>query len=156
MSPETREGNVERVRAWRAANPEKAREANRRYYQRNREKRLAYEADPERRRRKAERMRAAYRRDPDAARLKHKAWNYGLTVERLQEMLAGGCDVCGSHERLQVDHDHTCCPDGRKRGRSCGRCVRGILCHHCNTAMGLLKESPERAEAMARHLRARV
>jgi hypothetical protein len=39
-----------------------------------------------------------------------------------------------------VDHDHTCCPSGAK---SCGRCLRGLLCAPCNLALGLLRDDEE-------------
>lgn len=134
---------TEKTRAWRAANPDRAKAADRSRYERQREDRLAYAAQPEVRARKAARMKAARAADPAGSRLKFRAWNYGLTVERLAAILEAGCAACGSTDRLHVDHDHVCCPKGSSP-RSCGECVRGALCHSCNTALGLLGESPDR------------
>lgn len=50
---------------------------------------------------------------------------------------------------LVVDHDHLCCP-GQK---SCGKCVRGFLCPNCNTAIGFMKDDPDRLAAAADYLR---
>src|ERR1019366_539768 len=53
----------------------------------------------------------------------------------------GVCAICRGPEirssngilwHLQVDHDHRCCPG---KG-SCGQCIRGPLCAHCNTSVG--------------------
>lgn len=58
----------------------------------------------------------------------------------------GVCGFCGKPETtvqngkivaLAVDHDHSCCP-GKQ---SCGRCVRGLLCHLCNLAIGKTEET---------------
>lgn len=148
---ERRAHRAARSRAYRAQNPDRVAAANRRSYERNREAKLAYEAQPERRAKKAARMKAARAADPEKHRLQFRAWNYGLTVEAVTAMLAGGCAVCGSAENLHVDHDHGCCPDGSSP-RSCGKCVRGVLCHGCNTALGLLKEDAGRIEALLRHV----
>lgn len=37
---------------------------------------------------------------------------------------------------LAVDHDHRCCP-GKK---SCGRCIRKLLCLSCNIAVGIIEK----------------
>lgn len=37
-----------------------------------------------------------------------------------------------------IDHDHACCPE---QARSCGKCVRGLLCRDCNQGIGKLKDS---------------
>ncbi|MCO4698461.1 hypothetical protein LRR80_04540 [Streptomyces sp. RO-S4] len=61
--------------------------------------------------------------------------HYSVTKEFIEALLLlqeGRCAVCraaGSGRRaLDIDHDHGCCP-GR---RSCGECVRGLVCSSCN------------------------
>lgn len=62
------------------------------------------------------------------------ARNHGLSYESYIaefERLGGACNICGDVGRLYIDHDHSCCP-GKS---SCGRCVRSLLCHRCNTRL---------------------
>lgn len=96
--------------------------------------------------------RTAYAATEDA-RFKHWAVKlldcYSLSFERYLEMLEaqnGVCTICkqpetvvlkGQIKRLAVDHDHTCC-SGKK---SCGECVRALLCTRCNMAVGFLESS---------------
>jgi hypothetical protein len=79
----------------------------------------------------------------------YKLWRYGLTAERFGLLLAAQRNACGMcHEPFAegspicVDHDHTCCP-GEKM--SCGKCVRGLLCRSCNTALGHIERKSELA-----------
>lgn len=67
---------------------------------------------------------------------------YHLTpddYQRLVDEQGGVCAICGSappeDRRLQVDHDHSCCPGHR----SCGLCVRGLLCAKCNTGLATIE-----------------
>ena len=62
---------------------------------------------------------------------------YGINLETYNAMLTsqnGVCLVCHctnkSGKRLFVDHDHVT------------KKVRGLLCHSCNAAIGLLREDP--------------
>ena len=71
---------------------------------------------------------------------------YSLTLERYNELLADQAGVCGSCKRaeprggrLSVDHDHACCAGSK----SCGRCVRGLLCRRCNLMLGHAGDSKD-------------
>jgi hypothetical protein len=66
---------------------------------------------------------------------------YNLSMElALQLITATECNLCGerfttteSGRRAKcVDHDHACCKAESSEFKSCGRCVRGIICHRCN------------------------
>lgn len=79
--------------------------------------------------------------------------NYNLTEHAFTQMLDSqdGACICGTHidvASAYIDHDHACCP----REGSCGQCVRGLLCRNCNTALGLLKDDPNSALALANYL----
>lgn len=62
------------------------------------------------------------------------------------------CAVCKQPNRhkkgFHVDHDHSCCP-GQK---SCGKCVRGVLCNGCNAALGHAEDSPDRLRQLIQYL----
>ena len=81
-------------------------------------------------------------------------FRYGLTIaayDALAVSQGGRCAICRREEvdgSLAVDHDHACCP-GR---RSCGQCVRGLLCRACNYALGLLDDDVTRIRAAAAYL----
>ena len=83
--------------------------------------------------------------------------HFNLSPDQWNELLAsqyGGCAICGATEaggigRFHVDHDHKCCPGKR----SCGKCVRGLLCNRCNTGIGQFKDDPSRLDSAARYLR---
>jgi hypothetical protein len=71
---------------------------------------------------------------------KYRILSYGLTEEQFDQLLDAQQRSCGMcHEPfaqgplIHIDHDHACC---RVKNRSCGECVRGLLCHTCNIALG--------------------
>ena len=81
---------------------------------------------------------------------KYRISSYGLSQEQFDRLLAAQLQTCGMcHEPFEqgqlihVDHDHACC---QRKNRSCGGCIRGLLCHTCNIALGYI----ERRYAMAR------
>lgn len=82
----------------------------------------------------------------------HRAQNlkqrYNLTLQDFDELLvkqSNACAICFKpfpyHVTPFVDHSH-----------STG-IVRGLLCTHCNLAIGHLRDFPEVAEAAASYLR---
>lgn len=80
---------------------------------------------------------------------------YGLTDRQYAEQLekqGGVCAICGgedkSGKRLAVDHDHSCCPGSK----TCGRCLRGLLCSSCNNALGYFRDSQDTIKAALRYL----
>ena len=79
---------------------------------------------------------------------------FGISPEDYARMLAeqgGVCAICGEPpegERLAVDHGHACCPGDK----SCGKCVRGLLCRRCNPLLGLAKDSTATLSAAIKYL----
>jgi hypothetical protein len=96
-----------------------------------------------------------YDKDPEAFKLKRIKARYNLTPEQYYEMTKNGCEVCGSHKLLHIDHDHSCCgyPEGSRDVITCGKCIRGVLCKDCNTAEGLLHSSAELAIKLAGYMK---
>ena len=83
-------------------------------------------------------------RQKENARLKRK---YKITLDEYFDMLFKQdyrCLGCGKHQSdiewaLCVDHDHKCC-SGEK---SCGKCIRGLLCCHCNHSIGSAEDDQQ-------------
>lgn len=71
---------------------------------------------------------------------------YGLTQVDYRGLIfdqGGACPICLKELTLfsqdtHVDHDHSCCPGAK----SCGSCVRGILCSNCNVGLGNFQDNP--------------
>ena len=94
---------------------------------------------------------------PEKGRDKNLRHSYGITLQEYNEMLdnqSGKCATCGTTE-----------PGGRKSGRGGGadvfvvdHChttgkVRGLLCHSCNRAMGLLGDNVNIIDEMIKYLK---
>jgi hypothetical protein len=88
-----------------------------------------------------------------------KLAKYGITAKQYEELLAGQGGVCAvcqeapkpGGRRFAVDHDHGCCSGNR----SCGKCVRGILCGACNLALGHIRDDPDYVAKLLAYLAAR-
>lgn len=74
----------------------------------------------------------------------HRLTNVDYTT--LLEEQDNRCAICHTPveqaskdgRRLSIDHDHSCCPGHR----SCGNCIRGLLCTSCNAGLGHFKDNP--------------
>jgi hypothetical protein len=83
---------------------------------------------------------------------------YGITPDEYLDMLKkqdNCCYICKSKDfgankkRLSIDHNHSCHP----QGKGCKKCIRKLLCHHCNAALGNAKDSIEILEKMISYLK---
>lgn len=144
------------VREYRKSNRDRIQKQKAEYHKKNREKLREYD-----RKRRAEnseaesaRSKQYYRENRDEILLRRKErreanpevvkdiglrHKYNITLEQYNKMLKEQeyvCAICKRHDAteksLSVDHDHKCCPGVR----SCGDCVRALLCSRCNTGLG--------------------
>lgn len=127
--------NADARKRWRLKYKTKIAEQNRLYYLKNKEKCNANS----RKWRKANREKwAVYQRRHKLKQL------YNLTMEGYESLLAsqgGHCKFCERSKDLCVDHDHRCCAGPK----SCGKCVRFILCHPHNKFIGWLESKKNQA-----------
>jgi hypothetical protein len=85
---------------------------------------------------------------------------YKLTEELFQDMLVAQdyrCVIClkvfdssRKYTAPHIDHDHACCPEASK---SCGKCIRGLLCGVCNQFLGRIKDNPEVTDRASDYIR---
>ena len=137
---------------WRQDNPEKLEAGRKAHYQAHREKQRAkakawYHANKERAQKQAMAWRAANR---EKLKAKKRLDKTGFTEEILQKALraqGNACAICGrdlaSLPPKQVHADH-CHATGAPRG---------VLCHHCNVALGYFGDSEKALRAAISYLR---
>lgn len=66
----------------------------------------------------------------------------GVTVAEVAAIRAlGKCAICGTTEKLRVDHCHA------------SGSLRGLLCDSCNKGLGFFKDDPKRLRAALRYLK---
>lgn len=133
---EYRQDNAESIakykRKYNQANAEQIAEQQREYRQANAEQ-------------IAEKSRKYHQANAEQIAERHRTWRFGVPAGWYAEQLEKQdfkCAICprteaGGNRRFHVDHDHTCCPGSK----SCGLCVRGLLCHGCNTGLGQFQDS---------------
>ncbi len=137
------EGGRKAAREWRARNLETARANSKAYYAKNSEKLCADQ------RARAKRIR---KENPDLLPRQKRALHAkkcGVPehlLNAVEASIIGPCWVCGELQGTRkylhsIDHNH-------KTGE-----FRGILCSGCNTAIGLLKDSPEIGESLVQYIR---
>jgi len=99
----------------------------------------------------AQRKEVRRRDDPEAKRRwsrKYKLTRYGLTQQQFDWLLEAQDYACAMCHRpfgegvIFIDHDHNCCDTEQS---SCGKCIRGLLCLSCNTALGHIERKSELA-----------
>jgi hypothetical protein len=71
--------------------------------------------------------------------IKHR---YGISVSEYDSIMkpAVECEICGNTEKLVYDHDHN---TGQHRG---------VICTHCNKALGLLGDNIDGVQAALDYL----
>lgn len=87
------------------------------------------------------------------AKVRHRLVKYGVTAEQFDALLRsqrGACAICRvESEDWHIDHDHSCCPTIR----TCGKCIRGVLCRACNMGLGIFKDDAAILESAISYLR---
>ena len=78
----------------------------------------------------------------DCKRVFRQKFQYKLNSEQEKKFRnAKTCEICGIECKPYVDHDHA---SGK---------VRGFICQHCNTALGMAKEDVSILEKMINYLK---
>jgi hypothetical protein len=91
-------------------------------------------------------------------RRKYAVKQYGISYNQYLNMLKNQnnlCAICKINfndisKNPYVDHDHSCCNDSAK---SCGSCVRGLLCNRCNTLLGMALDDIMLLESAIKYLK---
>ena len=123
-------------KVWRDKNPERLKELKSKSYYRNREKTLATVKAYQNKNRDVilKKAKENYKKNPELYKERRLKYKYGLTFADKEKMFAeqeGKCNICLNNfqiHELHIDHNHKT------------NLVRGLLCPHCNTALGLVKE----------------
>jgi hypothetical protein len=142
MKSEKYEKQLKASREWKQRNKEKVAASQKEWRENNVEKRKDLKAawdkaNPDKRKQNHERFKT---KRPDYFVNKHLKNTYGIGLEEYNAVLTvqnhkcAGCGIEATkapRNKLYVDHCH-------KTNK-----IRGLLCQHCNTALGMVKDNPE-------------
>lgn len=94
--------------------------------------------------------------DEPTLRREFKLRQFNLSIRDVNTMLEiqeNKCAICKDTFTEKnypvIDHDHSCCPGYY---RSCGKCIRSLLCSRCNMSIGGLRDDPEFCRTAADYL----
>jgi len=151
LSYSCKECDLKKIKKYRDKNPDKIKKTNAESYKKYREKRINEariyaKNNPEVHKRAKAKL---LLKDPLYSKRNDLKRKYGLTLEEYTTMLNNQdnkCSICGNEfsktgsKSSFVDHNHET------------NQVRDILCHFCNTALGLMRENPEYIRNMIKYL----
>lgn len=111
----------------------------------DRHKNIYNSLTPEEKKVRQAKQRKHARQNPEGYYWSRIKYMYQLTQDQFNELLEaqdGTCAICKSGDpqgngKWSIDHDHSCCSGAR----SCGKCVRGLLCNGCNHGLGNFLDS---------------
>lgn len=103
------------------------------------------------------RSKKRYLDHPEAVKNQKLKQTFNITLDSYNKMLKEQkyrCAGCRRHrsefgKAFAVDHDHACC-SGEK---SCGKCIRGLLCYDCNFILGRARDNSETLKRLAIYVR---
>jgi Recombination endonuclease VII len=148
------ESQKESQRKWDARNRDRLRESRKEWRHRNPDKVKAYNQRPENKARQAawaranvEKCRASVQRHrekyPERITEQHWRRKFGISRVWYEEHSVNGCEICGTKEGIN---------GVRKNGTRNNLCIdhshitdfpRGVLCHKCNSLIGLANDDAD-------------
>jgi 23S rRNA pseudoU1915 N3-methylase RlmH len=149
MNEQQKMTHAEIVKRYREKNPEKVKESQKKWREANKEKIKKRAAEYKKKLGKkyySEYMKEWRVKNPNGAKSADLKKKYGISYAQYAEKLesqGGVCAICGcspSTKSLAVDHNH-------ETGQ-----IRDIICHACNTSLGLLKECKQRLSALSKYI----
>jgi len=103
----------------------------------------------------ANRLKEFHGKNPGKRRKYYLSSKFSISQETFDVLFAAQgkkCAACGCFEPTghgwSIDHDHKCCP-GEK---SCGKCIRGIMCMNCNNALGCVDDNVDLLKKLIAYL----